>query len=389
MTSVKKRLEAWLQRFIAIFIAVCVLAFMVNNAGSGEARFLLALAGFGASALACFAAGVAVHELGHLACAVIGSIPVYRVVIGEGPVLWRRRVREIWFEVRRWPLSGRVEPYAVLNYRWYWWALFIMGGALTNLVIAGLVMAFRAAGVTGQVLDFILSAQLLLIALTIIPVPHGGGNDGMLLVRLLWRPACDPAALRTSYEARFARRSPGQAPPPLTAASVRLLHHAGRLWTDGIPRAEVRDDLMHELERGGLSPVEMIWALDTLITEAITSSDPDARSHLEAWSRRALALGPDQPTLQGSRGAALVELGRHAEGKALLAPLAAPEQVASFDSFMSRVFLALAEHGLGDDPAARQLADAARATAEAAGISAAGLLARLEREIPGVEGAGA
>jgi hypothetical protein len=51
---------------------------------------------------------------------------------------------------------------------------------------------------------------------------------------------------------------------------------------------------------------------------------------------------------------------------------------------MSRVFLALAEHGLGNDDTARQLADAARATAEAAGINAAGVLARLGREIPPV-----
>jgi hypothetical protein len=92
----------------------------------------------------------------------------------------------------------------------------------------------------------------------------------------------------------------------------------------------------------------------------------------------------DRPTLQGTRGAALVELGRHDEGKALLTPLAAPDQATSFDSFMSRGFLALAEHGLGNDAAARQLADAARATAEAAGISATGLLARLGREIPPV-----
>jgi hypothetical protein len=396
MTSVRKRLDTWFQRLTAIFVAGCVLMFLINNGFInngflGDARFFLAMAGFAATALACFAAGVVVHELGHFACAVVGSIPVYRVVIGDGPVLWRRRIRDIWFEVRRWPLSGRVEPYGVMDYRWYWWALFLLGGALGNLVIVGVVAALWAAGVTGYVLDFLLFAQVLLIVMTIIPMASGqtGGNDGMLLVRLLSRPACDSAALRAGYEARIAGRSPGQTPPPMTAASVRLLHHTWRLWADGIPRAEVRDDLVHELKRGDLSPAERSWVLDTLVTEAITSSDPAARPHLDAWSLEALALGPDQPTLQGSRGAALVELGRPAEGKPLLARLAGPDRAASYDSFMCRVFHALAEHRLGDGAAARQLADAARATAEAAGINAPVLLARLDREIPRVDGGGA
>lgn len=384
MTSIKKGLETWLQRLTAFVFTSSVVIFMIFRAGLGETRSLLALAGFVMMALACLAVGVVVHEMGHLACAAIGSIPVYRVTIGDGPVLWRRRIRDIWFEVRPWPLFGRVEPYSVMNYRRYRWALYILGGALANLVVLGVVLGLRAIGATGPVLDFLLFVQVFHIATTIVPLPGGGGNDGMKLVRLPWRPACDPAALRKLYDATIGGYSPGQAPPPMTAASVRLLHHACCFWTEVIPRAEARGDLMHELERGDLSPEETMWLLDVLVTEGITSSDPAARPYLDAWSQQALAMGPDRPTLQGSRGGALVELGRHEEGKPLLVPLAAPDQAASYDSFMSRVFLALAEHGLGNDAAARQLADAARATAAAAGISKAGLLARLDREIPPV-----
>jgi hypothetical protein len=59
----------------------------------------------------------------------------------------------------------------------------------------------------------------------------------------------------------------------MTAASVRLPHHTYRLWADGIPRAEVRDDVMHELVRSGLSPGEKTWVLDALVTEGITSRE--------------------------------------------------------------------------------------------------------------------
>jgi hypothetical protein len=378
------RFQLWILRVEGIVLAVCGVIASVNNAGWGELQFVLTLASFVAMILAGVAIGVAAHELGHLACAAAGSILVYRVVIGEGPLLWRGCIRDVWFEVRRWPLSGHVEPYAVMTYRRYSWALFLLGGALANLAVIGLVMALHAAGMTGRILDFILYAQVFLIAVSIVPMRQGGGNDGMALVRLLWRRDSEPAAaLGQTYDlGQVGSRSQGHAPLPMTAASLRLLRHSRRLWDGEIPRAEVRDDLMRELESGGLSPKEKMRVLDTLVTEAITSSDPAARPHLDAWSRQALALGPDQSTLQGSRGAALVELGRHAEGKPLLAPLAAPDQAASYDSFMSRVFLALAEHGLGNGAAARQLADAARATAKAAGISAAVLLARLDREIP-------
>jgi hypothetical protein len=378
MTRGITRLEMF-RRLMAIFIAGCVMSFIINNAGSG--RFLLAQAGVLTMTLACFAVGVVVHELGHLTCAAIGSIPVYRVVVGDGPVLWRRRIRHIWFEVRCWPLNGCVDPYPPVDYRWNRWALFLMGGALGNLAIVGLVLGLWAVGASSPVLGFLVFTQVFLIVLTVVPLRDSqeGDNDGMQFVKL-WRTARDPVALRAAYEVRSGY-SPGQA-PPMTAASVRLLYHAHRWRADGIPRAEVRDDLTYELERGELSPQEQIWVLDALVTEGITSSDPAARPHLDAWSWQALALGPDRPTLQGSRGAALVELGRHAEGKPLLAPLAAPEQAASYDSFMSRMFLALAEHSLGNDAAARQLADAARATAEVAGINAPGLLARLDRDIP-------
>jgi hypothetical protein len=49
---------------------------------------------------------------------------------------------------------------------------------------------------------------------------------------------------------------------------------------------------------------------------------------------------------------------------------------------MSRSFLALAEHGLGNEAAARQFAEAARATAKAAGQPPHAMLARLDLAIP-------
>ena len=128
---------------------------------------------------------------------------------------------------------------------------------------------------------------------------------------------------------------------------------------------------------------EKRWVLDALVTDGIVSRDPAVRRCLDEWSLQALALGPDLPTLLGSRGAALVELGRYEDGKALLAPLAAANQDKSFDSFMTHAFLACAERALGNEAAARQFANEARTTAEAIEKTThvAAMLARLETEM--------
>jgi hypothetical protein len=54
---------------------------------------------------------------------------------------------------------------------------------------------------------------------------------------------------------------------------------------------------------------------------------------------------------------------------------------------MSRVFLALAEHGLGNDAATRQTRR--RRAGDGRRVNAPALLARLDRGIPRAEGAGA
>jgi len=83
-------------------------------------------------------------------------------------------------------------------------------------------------------------------------------------------------------------------------------------------------------------------------------------------------------------GAVLVELGRYQEGKALLETAAFADKASPFDLFMSRIFLARAEHALGNAAAARDLITQARATAEGTvgrqpGVTA--LIGRIEREM--------
>jgi len=137
----------------------------------------------------------------------------------------------------------------------------------------------------------------------------------------------------------------------------------------------VQDALIRELDRGSLSNQEEMLVLDTLLTYGLVCDDPKLRPHLDQWSMRALALGPNIGTLLSTRGAVLVSLGRHEEGKALLSSLPrASDNVpfdAMFDTLMNQVFLARAELALGNGAVAQNLIADARSTARAIGGSPA------------------
>jgi hypothetical protein len=105
---------------------------------------------------------------------------------------------------------------------------------------------------------------------------------------------------------------------------------------------------------------------------------------MEQWSLRALQLGPEVRTLVGSRGAVLVELGRYQEGKALLEGVAFTVDTESFDVLMSSIFLARAEHALGNGAAAAALMTQVRSNTAQAGANepaVISLIERIEREI--------
>jgi hypothetical protein len=281
-----------------------------------------------------------------------------------------------------------------MDCRWYWSMFFLLGGTLGNLAVIGLVWGLYAAGfVAGwanPILFLVIAVQALLLAANLRPASRRGmTTDGMLLVQLLRTGAYGPLAeFRKVPGNSYGNRN---APLTMTVASSRLMRHLAQFHYDKDARPEAREAMLRQLHGGELSQEEKAYVLDTLVTQGIVFGDPAARGHLDDWSRQALTLFPDRPTLRGSRGAALVECGRWEEGKALLAPLAALDQAISFDSFMSRAFIAIAEHGLGNAAAARQFANAARATADAvrptadaAGIAryVMEMLARLDREIP-------
>src|SRR5260370_18005548 len=87
---------------------------------------------------------VVCHELGHALFAVLGSMEVYSIVFGHGPLLWHRRFAETRVEWRVLPLTGYVAAYPDLTLPWYWQALFVLFGIFGKVPVFGLLPALGA-----------------------------------------------------------------------------------------------------------------------------------------------------------------------------------------------------------------------------------------------------
>jgi hypothetical protein len=335
-------------------------------------------------------AGLACHEFGHMLCAVLLSLPIRLISIGIGPLLWRGRIGEIQFQLRAMPLSGYVRCYPQLVVRMFPSLFFLLGGVLGNVALIGLVAVVVKAGVvSGAALDYlglIVLVQYFIIFQNLVPywTRVDGlrvGTDGMQLLQLVagpWRGPTQAGLLYAAMLDHYGRVDRA----PLRRASARLIYQVLRpdRSTDADARRDFQDAVQRELGRGALSREETILALDALVTSGLMHRDPALRAHLDAWSQEALRLGPDIATLRGSRGAVLVELGRYQEGKALLLPLVGAQPGRPIDTFMNCVFLARAEHAMGNAAAARAFAATARDNVEAIPL-AAFMLSRLDAEL--------
>ena len=335
---------------------------------------------------------IAVHEVGHLVCALVTGTPVRQMTVGAGRLLFRRRFGETWFELRLLPTLGFVVNYPAAIVHRGRIALFLLGGVLANaaaVVAIGIVTTrYEMPAWTDDVTGALVFTQLWLILVNLMPftVDIGEGriaSDGGQLLQLWLMTSGEPTAAGKIYTQMLTAYADGAPLPRPTQVSSRIIYHVFRndRWTDTAAAAEFVAAMRRELARGNLSCAEEALMLDALVTHALTVGDANLRPDLEALARRALLLAPSD-TLKGSLGAALVEMGRYSEGKAVLEALLARGRLSPFDRFMTEVHLARAECSLDDREAAARWAAAARKSAEISATPAVScMLARMEAEL--------
>jgi Peptidase family M50 len=340
---------------------------------------------------------VAVHEGGHFVCGLAAGIPMRQVTVGTGPLLFRRRFGETWVELRLLPVLGLVNPYPSATIRRSRLAVMLLGGVLANAAaIALFAIITKGVAVTAaasEPIGAMVFVQGWMIVANLLPFTgkvKGGrvGTDGLQLLQLLQAKSGAPTAIGAAYAQMIATYARGGAPPPLTPASSRRMYQLFRMdrWTNPTAAREFVEAMLRELGRSTLPAAEEALAFDALVTQALVRGDASLRARLDALTQRAMQLMPHD-TVSGSRGAALVEIGRYAEGKALLEALIQRDGLAPFDIFMTEVHLVRAECSLGDREAAARWAGAARRSAEVTNTVATSLmLARMDAELAAAAG---
>ena len=324
------------------------------------------------------AIGILFHEAGHAVCGICTGHAIRRVVIGGGPLVLRVHFRGAKLELRPLPLGGHVIFRPPGRVRKLAAALVFVGGILGNLAFIAIIAALASVGAVTRdaraPLTTIVVAQFVLVAVSLLPYRLKVGylrlnSDGLgLLTLLLPRlERIETARIYASLVNRY--RDPKRVQCSPSAASLRIVHQINRIdgWWDPATRHDIHRVLLSELARGDLPREEEMLVLDTLLTLGLVCGDPELRPFLDEWSLRALELGPEIPTLIGSRGGVLVELGHFEAGRSMLSPLLSAKHGGSadaiFDSLLTQYFLSRAEHGLGDVVAAQAHASDARKTA--------------------------
>ena len=337
----------------------------------------------------------AVHEGGHIVCALATGIPVRQLTLGIGPLLLRRRFGEITFELKLLPLRGVTFTYPVAVVQRWRHAFFFLGGVLANLLVLVLAAAVDISGfLHGDVGPFrfaIMYVQAVYIVANLVPnrfrLPSSErviGSDGLQLIGLFRGTRNEPTPTGILHAKMVLTYTNGSAAPDFTTASSRIMYHVCRLdrWTDPQAALDFMEALLRELARGGLPAPEETLVIESLITHAPIFGSTLLRPRLDELSLRAENLAPVS-TVSASRGSALVELGRFRESKAILEALAAHGRFSPFETFMTEVHLARAEAGLDNQEAAHRWAAAARRSAVTLGNDPATppMLARMETEL--------
>lgn len=300
------------------------------------------------------------HELGHALCGRAVGLRPYWIRIGQGPKLLKKTFFSVRLDWALWPTGGLT--YA--NFQNLNWSkptsvklqliVFILGGVLGNLFLFTIALRLYTQDPTAIACFFIVFEILLILAATI---PSDGKiygtrfpNDAKQLWNVAWGKWREYyATAYTTYEAAVTRYQPGIEMQPLFKNDQRklqlLLEAEVRLSIEEIPEAV---SLLKKLLRDEtLSSSERAYLLDKLVSVVVIYRRSEYLDQANLWSKEALELFGDSKTLQGTRGAILIELGQYVQGKALLLPLVTADND-PIDIAFSSCYLAKADHALGN-----------------------------------------
>jgi hypothetical protein len=231
--------------------------------------------------------------------------------------------------------------------------IYIIGGCLANSVL--LVCLIMMLAYTGfPALRYFICMEIMMIISALVPMnislygmkfPSDGKQIFFLLTQNYQR------YFFADHQDHVTRIAGGRAEPQvLFKNDVRALELLLKAETElDYRRFDEAIALWNQLFNvENVSDVEKAYVLDMLTSIVINLGQKQYLTQADGWSREAMKLAGYSKTIQGTRGAILVELGKYEEGKQLLLPLTKPENDL-IDIVISCYYLAKADHRLGNN----------------------------------------
>ena len=299
------------------------------------------------------------HELGHFVCAKLVGMSPQQMKVGRGFRIFRKSFFGAQLELGILPDGGIT--YA--SYPHTGWSrlidlklkliIYSIGGCLANSVLlVCLIAMFVYTGFPVCLYFILIEALMIIVALAPTDILlygtklHSDGKKIFLILtqdyqryfcadhqEAITRIAGDRAETQTLFKNDI------RALELLVKAEIKLAYRrfdeAIALW-DQLLNAENASD------------VEKAYILDTLASIVINHGQKQYLTQADRWSQEALKLAGHSKTIQGTRGAILIEMGQYEVGIQTLLPLTEPDND-PIDIAISSAYLAKADHHLGNN----------------------------------------
>lgn len=301
------------------------------------------------------------HEMGHFFVAKVFGFNPYFVVVGTGKTIIKLKFLNSLIEFRQFPSGGithisnlsleKVKPKLALMY---------LAGPLVNCFFCLLFSLIHTHYILSDsdisfvgVIGILTYIEFFLFVSNLLPLEvHQYGrslsNDGKQLIDALTKTN-QQFIQKLLGLSRYTNNQNTSAVNlfnnDLKALQRLFQAHAAFNRNSFDEVIKLLEPILHD---NNIITRDKIYIIDILASIVINYGETKYLAQADSWSAQGLALAGDIKTLQGTRGAILVELGRYHEGKEMLLPLTEAGNEA-IDIVVSCCYIAKADYFLGNE----------------------------------------
>ncbi|HEY9804370.1 MAG TPA: site-2 protease family protein [Leptolyngbyaceae cyanobacterium] len=300
------------------------------------------------------------HEMGHFIVAKTVGFQPYLIIVGSGSKILSFKLGNSVFEFRTIPSGGiTYTANLTLNKVKNKLALMYLAGPVVNLCFCLFFTIIYVKSISHleapeylNSIVFIICIEFTLFVSSILPMDiklYGRviSNDGKQLINAV-----------TKTEQQFIQTLLGldrytnnkTSSPDLFNNDLKVLQKLYKAQAEFNQSnfAQAIELFEEILNYPGIPKRDQLYIIDILASIVINYGEVKYLNKADQWSAHAIELSRDITTIQGTRGAILIELGRYSEGKEMLLPLTEKGNEV-IDIAVSCCYIAKADYYLGNE----------------------------------------